>query len=125
VEELTEFLVEPPKAAEAGRESHFGHGHCCFVDELFSEEDASGLRHGDRRCAEMLNKQSPKVTFTYAQTFCERFDAGFVSVQRTVVNQRKRTRDCVRSSPPGSQVGRRFRTTAEAGTKTRFLRRRC
>ena len=69
----------------------------------------------------MLNEQPPKVAFADAEAFCERFDAGVVSVERAIRNERKRARDRIRSSAPGSQIGRRLRTAAQARTKTRFL----
>jgi hypothetical protein len=64
------------------------------------------------------------VAFANAEAFRERFNAGVVSVKRTIRNQRKRARNGVRSSTPGSQIGRRLRTTTQARTKTRFLCRR-
>src|SRR5260370_27246100 len=61
------------------------------------------------------------MTFADAEAFCERFDAGVVSVKRTIRNQGKRAGDCVGSSAPGSQIGRRLRAATQAWTKTCFL----
>jgi hypothetical protein len=92
------------------------------VNQLLCEENAPGLRHRYRRRAEMLNEQSPKVAFPDAQPDRERFHARIVSIERAFRDQRQRAGDCVRSSPPGSQIRGRFRTATKAWMKVRFLR---
>jgi hypothetical protein len=54
------------------------------VDEVLGEEHTPGLCHCYRRGAEMLNKESPEVAFAEAQAFREHFNAGVVSVKRSV-----------------------------------------
>ena len=60
VKKLEKDLVKPPHAAEAGRQRNVGNRHLCFVDQLLREKNAPGLRHRDRRRAQMLNKQTPQ-----------------------------------------------------------------
>src|SRR5215813_12227945 len=113
MKELAKYLVKSPNTTEACGQRNFGHRQIRLVDQLFGEEDATGLGHNDGRCAQMLNEQSPKMTFTDAEAVGERLDIGIVFVKHTIRNKRQGTRHGIGGSAPGSQVGRCLRTATQ------------
>ena len=110
-----ENFVKSADTAESGRQRNFGHRHLRFVDQLLREENAPGLRHRDRRGAQMLNEQPPEVAFADAEAFRERFDAGVVAVKRAIAQSEQarekpyskfRARRPDRAPSPGGSAGR-------------------
>ena len=106
MKELAKYLVESPDTAEACGQGNFGHRQIRLVDQLLGEEDATGLGHNDGRCAQMLDEQSPKMTFTDAEAVGERLDIGVVFVKHTIRNKRQGPGHGIGGSAPGCQVSR-------------------
>jgi hypothetical protein len=66
-----EGVVEAAKAAEARRAGDVDHAHVGLVDELFREEQTAGLRHRDRRSAEVSLEESPELALADAEPLRE------------------------------------------------------
>ena len=115
-----EHLVETPDAAETRRHRDVHHREPGFVNELLGEQYAAGLRHRDRRCAQVLVEQTSELPLAEAQARGERVHAGVV--QCAELDQRQRARHAVRRAVPGGQLRRRLGTAAQAGTEPRRLR---
>jgi hypothetical protein len=63
MKKLPEYFIEPPHAAESGREHNFSHRHSSFVNKLLGEKYTSRLRHRNGGGSEMLLEQSPELAF--------------------------------------------------------------
>jgi hypothetical protein len=57
------------------------------VDQVLGEQHAAGLRHGDRRGAEMLLEQPAQLTAADAQPLGELFHTGLALVERAFGDQ--------------------------------------
>ena len=90
MEKVLEYFVEPAQAIEAGSERHFGHRHLRFVDQMFSEEYAAGLRNRNGRCSEMLQKKPAQLPFANAKPFRERVYIFAITVESAVRDERQR-----------------------------------
>ncbi len=121
-EQRLEGLVETANAAEARRERHLGHRQTRLMNKLLGQQNAAGLRHGNRRRAEMLAEQPPQLPFADAEAACQSIDIGFV--QRAKLDQAERARHRVRGAAPSAQIGGRLRAAAQAGAEARLLCRR-
>src|SRR5579859_6210894 len=122
MEELLKRLMKTANAAESCRERNVRHGHPGLVDELFGEEHAPGLRHGDGRRAEVLKEQSSELAFPEPESFGELLYGGSLSVEHSLVNERQGARDGVRGSSPRGELRSCFGAAAQAGTEARLLR---
>ena len=92
------------------------------MDQLFGQQHAPGLGHRDRRGAQVLAKQAPKLALAHPQSRGQPVDIGLV--QRAGLDQAERPRDRVGGAAPGAEVRRGLRPAAQAWPKPRLLRRR-
>jgi hypothetical protein len=69
----------------------------------------------------MQPEKASQLTLAHSQTGCQRLDVP--AVERSGLDQSESTRDRIRASAPEREIGRRFRAAAQAGTKSRLLRR--
>ncbi len=93
------------------------------MNQLLGQQDTPCLGDRHRGRTEMLSKQAAELSLSDAQAFGQAIDTSFVECAS--VDQRQRPRHRVRRPAPGGKLGRRFWPTSQAGTKARFLRRRC
>ncbi len=75
VDRAVEF-VEPADAAEPRRQRDLGERELPRVDQPVGLGEPLGLRHGDRRCADMLAEQPPHLPFAEAEPVAEILDLG-------------------------------------------------
>src|SRR5206468_3055213 len=92
LKEIAKCLIEAAHTAESGSERDVRHRHRGFVDQLFREENAAGLCHGDWRSAKVLKKEPAKLALTQTESLCEFLDTGSVAVERSCVDERERSR---------------------------------
>jgi hypothetical protein len=100
MEEVSEYFVEPPQAAEARRQRNFRHGHTRFVDQVLGEEDPPRLRHGNRRRSKVLEKQSSQLPLANAKPFRKRIHAFTLAIEGAFGDECQRARNSVGGSPP-------------------------
>ena len=116
-------VVEAADAAEARRSGDSVMSSAGLVDQLLREQDASGLRHRDRRRAQVLREQAAQMALADARGGGERR------------RRRARRRARPRRSAPGARdtvfdvprqaasVGRRLGPAAQAGAEAGLLGR--
>ena len=56
VEKIAEYFVEAPHTAKPRGQSHFGHRHLRFMNQMFGKKYPPRLRYGNRRSSQMLQK---------------------------------------------------------------------
>ena len=100
LEEILEDFVEPAQAAEARCHGDFCHGHASFVDEMFGEEDAPGLRDCDWRGSEVFEEEPSELTLAEAETLCKCVYAFAFAIEGSFGDECERTGDCVGGSTP-------------------------
>ena len=119
---LQERVVEAAQAAEARRERDLGHGQVGLVDQPLREVEAAGLRHGERRGADVGDEQAVQVARADAEPGGERVDRSLV--ERALVDERERPPHDGRGAEPGRGAGRGLGPAAQARPEAGVARRR-
>ena len=119
---LQERVVEAAQAAEARRERDLGHGQVGLVDQPLREVEAAGLRHGERRGADVGDEEAVEVARADAEPGGERVDRALV--ERALVDERERAPHDGRGAEPGRGAGRGLGPAAQARPEAGLARRR-
>jgi hypothetical protein len=124
MEESPDGFIEAAYAAESRGDGDLRHRHPGLVDQLLGEEDAPGLRNGDRGSAKVLEEEATKLAFAQTKSLREYFYTGFFAVERPVVDESQRARNGVRSAAPKGKMRSCFGTAAKTWAKACVLGRR-
>ena len=120
--ELLKGLIEPPHAAEAGRQRYLRHRKAGLVDQLLGEQYPARLGDGDGRGAQVPAEQPPQLAFADAEAPGQGVHVALV--ESAGLDQDKGPGDGIGGAAPGAEVGRGLRPAAQTGSKARLLRRR-
>jgi hypothetical protein len=85
--EILKRRVEPADAVKPGGQCDLSHGHGCFDNQLFREEDPARLSNSDRRGSKMLPEEAPKLTLTNAEPLGQCIDC--LAVERALSDERQ------------------------------------
>jgi hypothetical protein len=94
------------------------------MDKLLGKQHPPCLRDRDRRRSKVLKKKTPQLPFPEAQPFRQLLHAIPFTVECSLGDKSKGTRNRIRSSTPRSQIRRRLRAAAKTRTEAGILRSR-
>ncbi len=116
--QILERRVEAADAAEAGCHRDLGHRKVGFIDQLFREVNATGLRDGYWSRAQISQEQAPQMPRADSQSVRKIVDAAVV--ERAFADEFQGSRNGRGCAEPGWGSGRSFGSAAQAGAESGF-----